>query len=190
MCGFLVYVFVSVFIAGLMVGRTPEYLGKKVDGYDVKLAALYLLAPVFACLAFTGLAAVCDWGLAGLNNSGPHGFSEILYAYTSASANNGSAFAGLTCTPATGDRHYNVTMALAILVGRYFQLVPIVALAGALARKRPAPASVGSFPVTGPTFAWLVASVIIIVGALNFLPSLALGPIVEHYVMNGALTTF
>ncbi len=107
LCGFLVYVFVAVFIAGLMIGRTPEYLGKKIEAYDVKLAALYLLAPVFVCLGFTGWAAVSDWGQAGLNNNGPHGFSEILYAFTSASANNGSAFAGLTCTPSNGDRAYN-----------------------------------------------------------------------------------
>jgi len=190
LCGFLVYVFVAVFIAGLMIGRTPEYLGKKIDAYDVKLAALYLLAPVFACLAFTGWAAISDWGIAGLNNNGPHGFSELLYAYTSASANNGSAFGGLTCTPANGDRHYNATMAIAILVGRYFQLVPILALAGALALKKPTPASAGSFPVTGFTFGLLVACVILIVGALNFLPSLALGPIVEHFIMRGSALTY
>ena len=135
-------------------------------------------------------AAISGWGTAGLNNNGPHGFSEILYAYTSASANNGSAFGGLTCTPTDGDRTYNVTMSIAILVGRYFQLVPILANAGALARKRPAPASAGSFPVTGGTFCLLVAGVTLIVGALSFLPSLALGSIVEHFVMNGSHTTF
>jgi K+-transporting ATPase ATPase A chain len=134
-------------------------------------------------LGFTAWACVSDWGLAGLNNAGPHGFSEILYAYSSATGNNGSAFAGLTANPANGDPHYNVTLGIAMLIGRFLMIVPIMALAGSLAQKKLVPASAGTFPVSGGTFVILLIGTILLVGALNFLPVLALGPIVEHFLM-------
>jgi len=174
----------------LMVGRTPEYLGKKIEGYDVKCAVLAILAPSLFVLALTGWAVVSDWGTAGLNNNGPHGFSEMLYAYTSGAGNNGSAFAGLTATPANGDRHYNVSLAIDMLFGRFFMIIPLLALGGHLATKKFVPQSTGSFPVGGPTFAVVLIGTVIIVGALTFLPGLALGPIVEHFVMWGSKATF
>jgi K+-transporting ATPase ATPase A chain len=183
--GILVFVVIAIFIAGLMVGRTPEYLGKKIEAYDMKAASLALLVLTFSILCFTAWAAVADWGKAGLNNAGPHGFSEILYAYSSTTGNNGSAFAGLTGNPASGDPRYNVTLGLATLIGRFLMIVPVLALAGSLARKKLIPASGGSFPVSGPTFVILLISTILIVGALTFLPALSLGPIVEHYLMHG-----
>lgn len=186
--GMLVFVILAVFIAGLMVGRTPEYLGKKIQAYEVKMAMLSLLILCLSILGFTAWAAVSDWGIAGLNNNGPHGFSEILYAYSSATANNGSAFAGLTANPANGDPHYNVTLGIAMLLGRFLMIIPIMALAGSLVRKKIAPPSVGTFPVTGATFVVLLIGTVVIVGALNFLPALSLGPIVEHFLMlNGDL---
>ena len=183
--GMLVFVVLAVFIAGLMVGRTPEYLGKKINAFEVKMAMLALLVLTMSILGFTAWAAVSDWGLAGLNNSGPHGLSEILYAYSSATGNNGSAFAGLTATPANGDPHYNVTLGLAMLIGRFLMIVPILALAGSLARKKVSPPSPGSFPVSGGTFTILLIGTVLLIGALNFLPALALGPIVEHFLMHG-----
>ncbi len=181
--GMLVFVVLAVFIAGLMVGRTPEYLGKKIQAFDVKMAMLALLVLTAAILGFTAWGAASTWGQAGLNNAGPHGFSEILYAYSSATANNGSAFAGLTANPASGDPHYNVTLAAAMLIGRFLMIIPIMALAGSLVKKKIAPPSAGTFPVSGSLFTILLIGTVLLIGALNFLPALALGPIVEHFLM-------
>jgi len=183
--GMLVFVVLAVFIAGLMVGRTPEYLGKKIQAYDVKMAMLSLLVLCMSILGFTAWACVSDWGLAGLNNAGPHGFSEMLYAYSSATGNNGSAFAGLTANPANGDPHYNVTLGIAMLIGRFLMIVPIMALAGSLVQKKVSPPSAGTFPVSGATFTILLIGTVVLIGALNFLPALALGPIVEHFLTAG-----
>jgi K+-transporting ATPase ATPase A chain len=186
--GMLIFVVLAVFIAGLMVGRTPEYLGKKIEAYDVKLVMLVLIVLASTILGFTAWAAVTPWGQAGLNNSGPHGFSEILYAYSSCVGNNGSAFAGLTGNPADGDAHYNITLGLAMLIGRFLMIVPILALAGNLASKKLIPASAGTFQVEGFTFVVLLVGTVLLVGALTFLPALAMGPIVEHFLMHaGAL---
>ena len=177
--GMLVFVVLAVFIAGLMVGRTPEYLGKKIGAFDVKMAMLTLLILCLTILGFSAWAAVSQWGLAGLNNSGPHGLSEILYAYSSSVANNGSAFAGLTAnTP-----WYDTTLGIAMLFGRFLMIVPVMALAGSLAQKKLVPASAGTFPVSGGTFIILLIGMVLLVGALNYLPVLALGPIVEHFLM-------
>lgn len=181
--GMLVFVVLAVFIAGLMVGRSPEYLGKKIQAFDVKMCMLALLVLTASILGFTAWAAVSAWGQAGLNNAGPHGFSEILYAYSSATGNNGSAFAGLTATPADGDMHYNVTLGIAMLIGRFLMIIPIMALAGSLVKKNIAPPSAGTFPVSGATFTILLIGTVLLIGALNFLPALALGPIVEHFLM-------
>jgi K+-transporting ATPase ATPase A chain len=176
--GMLVFVVLAVFIAGLMVGRTPEYLGKKIQSYDVKMAMLALLVLALSILGFAAWASVSKWGLAGLNNNGPHGLSEILYAFSSANGNNGSAFAGLSAnTP-----WYNTTLGLAMLIGRFLMIVPIMALAGSLGQKRIAPPSAGTFPVSGFTFVVLLIGTVLLVGALNYLPCLTLGPIVEHFL--------
>jgi K+-transporting ATPase ATPase A chain len=176
--GMLVFVVLAVFIAGLMVGRTPEYLGKKIQAYEVKMAMLSLLVLCLSILGFSAWAAVSKWGLAGLNNSGPHGLSEMLYAFSSGTGNNGSAFAGLTAnTP-----WYNTTLGLAMLIGRFLMIVPIMALAGSLLQKKISPASAGTFPVSGGTFVVLLLGTVLLIGALNFLPVLALGPIVEHFL--------
>jgi potassium-transporting ATPase potassium-binding subunit len=176
--GMLVFVVLAVFIAGLMVGRTPEYLGKKIEAYDVKMAMLSLLILCLSILGFSAWAAVSKWGLDGLNNQGPHGLSEILYAFSSGTGNNGSAFAGLTAnTP-----WYNTTLGLAMLFGRFLMIVPILALAGSLVRKKIAPPSTGTFPVSGGTFFVLLMGTVLLIGALNFLPVLSLGPIVEHFL--------
>ena len=180
--GMLVFVVLAVFLTGLMVGRTPEYLGKKIESYDVKVSVLAVLILIFSILGFSAWAAVSKWGLAGLNNTGPHGLSEILYAYSSGTGNNGSAFAGLSGnTP-----WYNTTLGLAMLFGRFVMIVPILALAGNLARKKLIPASGGSFPVWGVMFTLVLVGTVLIVGALTFLPALALGPIVEHFLMTGS----
>ena len=179
--GILVFVVLAVFIAGLMVGRTPEYLGKKIEAYDVKMAMLALLILAISILGFAAWAIVSKWGLAGLNNNGPHGLSEILYAFSSGAGNNGSAFAGLSGnTP-----WYNTTLGLDMLFGRFLMIVPIMALAGSLVQKKVAPASAGTFPVHGGTFLILLLGTVILIGALNFLPALTLGPIVEHFLMQG-----
>ncbi|HEY2712346.1 MAG TPA: potassium-transporting ATPase subunit KdpA [Chthoniobacterales bacterium] len=179
--GMLVFVVLGVFIAGLMVGRTPEYLGKKIESYDVKMAMLALLILAVDILAFSAWAVVSKWGLAGLNNNGPHGLSEILYAFSSGTGNNGSAFAGLSAnTP-----WYNTTLGIAMLVGRFLMIVPILGLAGSLVRKKITPASAGTFPVYGGTFFILLIGTILLIGALNFLPALTLGPVVEHFLMQG-----
>jgi K+-transporting ATPase ATPase A chain len=175
----LVFVIVAVFIAGLMVGRTPEYLGKKIQSFEVKMSMLVLLVLAMDILGFTAWACVSDWGKAGLNNQGPHGFSEMLYAYSSVTGNNGSAFAGLTAsTP-----WYDDTLAFGMLIGRFLMIVPIMAIAGSLAAKKLIPPGPGSFPVSGATFTWLLIGTVLLVGALNFLPALALGPIVEHFIL-------
>jgi K+-transporting ATPase ATPase A chain len=176
--GMLVFVVLAVFIAGLMVGRTPEYLGKKIQAYEVKMAMLALLVLAVSILGFAAWASVAKWGLAGLNNTGPHGLSEMLYAYSSANGNNGSAFAGLNAnTP-----WYNTTIGLAMLIGRFLMIIPIMALAGSLGLKRVSPASAGTFPVSGGTFVILLLGTVLLVGALNFLPALSLGPVVEHFL--------
>ncbi|HSS18256.1 MAG TPA: potassium-transporting ATPase subunit KdpA [Candidatus Dormibacteraeota bacterium] len=176
--GMLVFVVLAVFIAGLMVGRTPEYLGKKIESYDVKMAMLALLILAIDILGFSAWAIVSKWGLAGLNNNGPHGLSEILYAFSSTTGNNGSAFAGLSGnTP-----WYNTTLGVAMLIGRFLMIVPILALAGSLVRKKVTPASAGTFPVHGGTFFILLIGTVLLIGALNFLPALTLGPVVEHFL--------
>lgn len=182
--GMLLFVVLAVFIAGLMVGRTPEYLGKKIEAYDVKLVMLAVMALAAAIVGFAAWAAISAWGQAGLNNAGPHGFSEILYAYSSAVGNNGSAFAGLTANPANGDAHYNTTLGLAMLIGRFAVIIPILALAGNLAGKKLIPANAGTFRTEGFTFAALLVGTVLLVGALTFLPALAVGPIVEHFLMH------
>jgi K+-transporting ATPase ATPase A chain len=179
--GMLVFVVLAVFIAGLMVGRTPEYLGKKIEAYDVKMAMLSLLILAISILGFAAWAIGSKWGLAGLNNNGPHGLSEILYAFSSGAGNNGSAFAGLSGnTP-----WYNTTLGLDMLFGRFLMIVPIMALAGSLVQKKVAPPSAGTFPVHGGTFLILLLGTVLLIGALNFLPALTLGPIVEHFLMQG-----
>jgi K+-transporting ATPase ATPase A chain len=180
--GMLVFVVIAIFIAGLMVGRTPEYLGKKIEAYDVKVATLSVLVLAVVILGFTAWAVVSPWGTAALNNNGPHGFSEMHYAYTSGAGNNGSAFAGLSAN----EVHWNTTLGFDMLLGRFFMIIPILALAGSLAAKKKIPASAGSFPVSGPTFVCLVMGTVVIVGALTFVPALALGPIVEHFLMHGS----
>ena len=179
--GMIIFVIVTVFIAGLMVGRTPEYLGKKIQAYEVKMSMLVLLVLAADILGFSAWAAASPWGTAGTNNNGPHGLSEILYAYTSATGNNGSAFAGLTANT----YWYDTTLAIAMFIGRYLMIVPIMALAGSLAAKKQVPPGPGSFPVSGPTFVVVLIGVIVLVGALNFLPALSLGPVVEHFLMLG-----
>jgi len=177
--GMLIMVVLTVFIAGLMVGRTPEYLGKKIQAPEVQMAMLYVLAFPAVILLGTAVSATLPAGLEGLNNAGPHGLSEILYAYTSAAGNNGSAFAGLT-----GSTYfYNTMLGAAMLFGRFALFVPMIALGGFLSSKKIAPASIGTFPVTGPLFVTLLIGVILIVGALTFFPSLALGPVVEQLSM-------
>jgi potassium-transporting ATPase potassium-binding subunit len=180
--GVLVFVILSVFIAGLMVGRTPEYMGKKIESYDVQMAMLVVLVFPLTILAFSAISSVApSFGLPSILNPGPHGLSEILYAYTSATGNNGSAFAGLNANT----NWYNVSIGFAMLVGRFFMILPMLAIAGNLGRKKRVPASPGTFPVTTPLFTGLLVSVILIVGALTFFPALSLGPIVEHLMMFG-----
>jgi K+-transporting ATPase ATPase A chain len=186
--GMIIYIVLAVFIAGLMVGRTPEYLGKKIESYDVKVAAIAVLLMAFSILGFSGWAVLTPWGQAGTNNSGPHGLSEILYAYSSCTGNNGSAFAGLTGNPTNGDPHYNVTLAFATLVGRFGMIIPVMALAGSLGRKKLVATGAGTFPVSGALFVILLIGTILLVGALTFLPALTLTPILEHFLMlNGKL---
>jgi potassium-transporting ATPase potassium-binding subunit len=180
MYGILVFIILSVFIAGLMVGRTPEYLGKKVHAYDVQMAMLVILVFPLTILAFTAISVVSPaFGTSSILNPGPHGLSEILYAFTSGTGNNGSAFAGLSANT----KWYNVTIGLATLIGRFLMIIPMLAIAGSLGRKKRVPPSAGTFPVTTPLFSALLVSVIVIVGALTFFPALSLGPIVEHLLM-------
>jgi len=185
MYGVLIYVILAIFIAGLMVGRTPEYLGKKVEAYDVKMAMLNVLIFPLTILVLTAISSVSPgFGTSQLNNAGPHGLTEILYAFTSGTGNNGSAFAGLSANT----YWYNSTIGLAMLLGRFFMIIPMLALAGNLGRKKIVPPSLGTFPVTTPLFATLLVSVILIVGALTFLPALSLGPVVEHLLMQAGQT--
>ncbi len=180
--GMLIFVILAVFLTGLMVGRTPEYMGKKIEAYDVKVSVLALLILVFSILGFSAWAAASRWGLAVQGNSGPHGLSEILYAFSSGAGNNGSAFAGLNGNTVP----YNISLALAMLLGRFMMMVPVLALAGNLVRKKILPPSEASFPASGPTFVIILIGTVIVVGALTFLPALALGPIVEHFLMTGS----
>ena len=177
--GIVIYVVLAVFIAGLMVGRTPEYLGKKIEAYDVKMAMLVTLIFPLVILGFAGIAVLKDYGLAGIANPGPHGFSEILYAYTEGAGNNGSAFAGLSANTLW----YNTTIGLTTLIGRFLMIIPMLAIAGSLAKKKYVPPSLGTFPVTTPLFTTLLIGVILIVGALTFFPALSLGPVLEHLLM-------
>jgi len=182
--GIIVFIILSVFIAGLMVGRTPEYLGKKIEAFDVKMAMLTVLIYPLFVLVYTGIAVVSKFGLSSLANAGPHGLSEIFYAYAEAGANNGSAFAGLNANTLW----YNSSMASTMLFGRFFMVIPVLAIAGSLVRKKHVPESSGTFPVTTPLFSGLLISVILIVGALTFFPALSLGPILEHLLMYAGKT--
>jgi K+-transporting ATPase ATPase A chain len=177
--GMLIFVIISIFVAGLMVGRTPEYVGKKIEAKEVKMAMLAILILPLMALGWTAVAAVVPSAVAATNNSGPHGFTEILYAYTSQTGNNGSAFAGLS----GNTLFYNITGAIAMLVGRFFMIIPAMAIAGSLAEKKSIPPSAGTFPTTGGLFVGLVVGVIVIVGGLIYFPALALGPIVEQLAM-------
>jgi len=183
--GILIFVVLSVFIAGLMVGRTPEYLGKKIEAFDVKMSMLYVL--IFPLIILTFTAAFVLWpsvGLAALSNQGPHGLTEVLYAFTSAVGNNGSAFAGLNIpVNPTTQWWYNVALAWAMLGGRFLMKIPVLALAGHLATKKSIPPSPGTFPVNGSLFTVLLIGVILILGALTFFPALSLGPILEHLLL-------
>jgi K+-transporting ATPase ATPase A chain len=182
--GIMMFVIVAMFVAGLMVGRTPEYIGKKLEAKEVKMAMLAILCLPLSILGFTALAVVIKPGLDAMSNAGPHGFSEALYAYTSATGNNGSAFAGLSANVP----FWNTTLALAMFIGRFLFIVPMLAVAGSLASKKIVPASAGTFPTHGGLFVGLLVGVILITGALTFLPSLALGPIVEHLALQAGTT--
>jgi K+-transporting ATPase ATPase A chain len=177
--GMLLMVIIAVFVAGLMVGRTPEYLGKKIEAKEVKMALLAILVLPLFILGFPAISVLLPFGLTSFQDSGPHGFSEVLYLYTSQTANNGSAFAGFT----GNTLWYNTTGGLSMLVGRYFIIVPMMAVAGSLVAKRVVPASAGTFPTHGPLFVGLLVGVILIIGGLTFFPALALGPIAEHFAM-------
>jgi K+-transporting ATPase ATPase A chain len=186
--GMLLFVILAVFIAGLMVGRTPEYLGKKIEAYDIKLVSVAILLMAFSILGFSGWGVLTPWGQAGTNNAGPHGLTEIFYAYSSATGNNGSAFAGLTAFPSNGDPHYDISLAFAMIIGRFGMIIPVLALAGSLGNKRQLASGAGTFPVSGPLFGVLVVGTILLVGALTFLPALTMTPILEHFMMhNGKL---
>jgi K+-transporting ATPase ATPase A chain len=170
-------VILTVFIAGLMVGRTPEYLGKKIEGREMKFAMLYILIFPLLILALSAWAAVAPYGTSSLNNAGPHGLSEILYAYSSQAGNNGSAFAGLN----GNTRFWNVTGGIDMLIGRFLMIIPALGIAGSMIGKKVVPAGPGTFPTTGPTFTVLLISVILVVGALTFFPALSLGAVLEHF---------
>lgn len=177
--GILLFVIIAIFVAGLMVGRTPEYLGKKIEAKEMKMAVLAILCLPLAMLVFTAIASVLPSAVASVGTTGPHGFSEILYAYSSAAANNGSAFGGLT----GNTRWFNVTLGIAMLAGRFLVIIPALAIAGSLVAKKTVPASTGTFPTDGPLFVGLLTGTIVIVGGLTFFPALALGPVIEHLVM-------
>jgi potassium-transporting ATPase potassium-binding subunit len=177
--GMLIFVVLSVFIAGLMVGRTPEYLGKKIEAYDVKMAMLYTLIFTLIVLTFAAVFVLLpNVGLSALTNPGPHGLSEILYAFASGAGNNGSAFAGLSA-----NWWYNIALAFDMLIGRFLMIIPVLALAGNLAQKKSVPPSPGTFPVNSALFTVLLIGVVLIVGALTFFPALSLGPILEHLLL-------
>lgn len=178
--GMIIFIILTVFIAGLMVGRTPEYLGKKIESFEVKMAIIAILAPSSVILLFSALASISNYGLAGLNNAGAHGFSEILYAYSSAAGNNGSAFAGLSANTL----FYNLTLGFGMVIGRFGVLIPLLAIAGNLAKKKITPPSTGTFHTDNWLFMGLLIAVILIVGGLTFFPALSFGPIIEHLLMN------
>jgi potassium-transporting ATPase potassium-binding subunit len=181
--GMLLFVIIAIFVAGLMVGRTPEYVGKKIEAKEVKMTMLAILVLPLSMLCFTALAVVLPTGTASILNPGPHGFSEVLYAYTSATANNGSAFAGLTGnTP-----FYNTTLGFAMLIGRFMMIVPMLAVAGSLAAKKIVPTSAGTFPTHGGLFVGLLVGVILIIGGLTFFPALVFGPVAEHFAAQAGL---
>ena len=184
MYGMLIYIVLAVFIAGLMVGRTPEYLGKKIEAYDVKMAMLVVLIFPLLILAFAAISVAKPYGVAGILNPGPHGLSEILYAFTSGAGNNGSAFGGLTVNTAW----YDTTIGMVMLFGRFFMTIPMLAIAGSLVKKKYVPPSLGTFPVDGPLFSVLLIGVVLIVGALTFFPALSLGPVLEHLLMAAGKT--
>jgi K+-transporting ATPase ATPase A chain len=176
----VIFIILTVFIAGLMVGRTPEYLGKKIGAFEVQMAIIANLSASIAILIFTAWASVSSYGLSSLNNAGPQGFSEILYAYTSAAGNNGSAFAGLNANTL----FYNLTLGFVMLIGRFGVIIPVLAIAGSLARKNITPPSAGTFRTDNWLFIGLLIGVILIVGGLTFFPALSLGPVIEHILMN------
>ena len=182
--GMIIFVMLTVFIAGLMVGRTPEYLGKKVEAFEMKMAILAILAPSIVIKLFSAIACSVPAGLSSLNNAGPHGLSEILYAFSSAAGNNGSAFGGLN----TNTVFYNLMIGFGMLIGRFGIIVPVMAIAGSMAKKKITPVSSGTFRTDNWLFVMLLISVILIVGGLTFFPALALGPIVEHFLMNLGVT--
>jgi len=184
MYGMLIYIVLTVFIAGLMVGRTPEYLGKKIEAYDVKMAMLVALIFPLVILVLSAISSVNGFGTSAILNPGPHGLTEILYAYTSGAGNNGSAFGGLT----VNSPWYDTTIGLTMLAGRFLMIIPMLAIAGNLAQKKYVPPSLGTFPVTTLLFTVLLIGVIIIVGALTFFPALSLGPILEHLLMQAGKT--
>lgn len=177
--GMLMFVVLTVFLSGLMIGRTPEYLGKKIEAYDVKMGVLFIIVPVITILGFSAWVVMTPWGLNGLANYGPHGLTEILYAYSSATGNNGSAFAGLNSNTAW----FNTTLGIAMLLGRFLMIVPVMALAGSMAGKKLVSPGPGSFPVSGATFTCLLVATVYVVGALTFFPVLSLGPILEHFIL-------
>ena len=177
----LIFAVVAVFVAGLMIGRTPEYLGKKIEAFEMKMAAIAVLIPLVMALGGTALAVMLDAGKAGVANPGAHGFSEILYAFSSGSNNNGSAFGGLSAnTP-----FYNITLGSCMLFSRYWLAIPVLAIAGALVAKKKVPASLGTLPTHTPLFVAMLVGTVVIIGALTFIPALALGPIVEHLMLYG-----
>jgi K+-transporting ATPase ATPase A chain len=182
--GIIIFILLTVFIAGLMVGRTPEYLGKKVEAFEMKMVILAILAPSVVIKLFSAIAVSTTAGLAGLNNAGPHGLSEILYAFSSAAGNNGSAFAGLNANTV----FYNLMLGFGMLIGRFGIIVPVMAIAGSMAKKKITPVSSGTFRTDNWLFVFLLISIILIVGGLTFFPPLALGPIVEHFLMNLGVT--
>jgi K+-transporting ATPase ATPase A chain len=179
--GMLVYAIVAVFVAGLMIGRTPEYLGKKIEAYDIKMASIAVLVPVFTALTGTAIGVLTEAGKAGVANPGAHAFSEILYAFSSASGNNGSAFAGLSAnTP-----FYNTALGTVMFFARYWIIIPVLALAGSLVSKKKVPTGAGTLPTHTPLFVFFLIGVVLIIGALSFFPALALGPVVEHLSLYG-----
>ncbi|MGZ5477283.1 MAG: potassium-transporting ATPase subunit KdpA, partial [Thermoanaerobaculia bacterium] len=180
MYGMILFIVLSVFIAGLMVGRTPEYIGKKIEAHDVKLAMLAVLILAFSVLVGTAAAVGTAAGTSSLNNAGPHGLSELTYAFASATGNNGSAFAGLNANT----HFYNIALALAMFFGRFLMIIPMMGIAGSLAAKKKIAETAGTFPVDGPLFTFLLVAVVLIVGALTYFPVLSLGPYVEHFLMN------
>jgi potassium-transporting ATPase potassium-binding subunit len=177
----LIYAIISVFIAGLMVGRTPEYLGKKIEAYEMKMASLVILLPAAAVLIGTAVACVTPAGTETLGNPGAHGFSEILYAFSSGANNNGSAFGGITAS----GTFYATAIGLCMLIGRYWVIIPVLAIAGSLAKKKLVPIGVGTLPTHTPLFVGLLVGTIVLIGALTFIPALALGPVVEHLQLSG-----